>query len=211
MRFVRSALLGMAVLSGPCSHSPAEAVSFFSIGIDRTSAAPEAPTFSGSGLIRFDSPANGPANDVATVDGFSLEIETIGGRFVDSGHIQVPRRFVYGLADILSVSDLVAGQMLSGVIELAPGKVSEDGGVVLGGAGDTTVLDFTGGVASGFCFDAQGGEECIFGGGTSSAMEAALGSAIVPLPWTLPLLLVALGGIRLAARPLALRPSAGRR
>jgi hypothetical protein len=198
MRYVMTSLWGVAVVVGLCWHATAEATTLFSIDISRTSADREAQTFSGSGLIHFES----PANDVADIDFFSLEIQTIGSRFADPDLVEVPRRFVFGLTDILSVDDLAAGPALSGVILLGS-KVSQDGDVALG---EGTRLDFTAGLASGFCFAVVGDESCIFGGGSSTGIEAGLGSAIVPLPWASPLLVIALGVLALVARPGDRRP-----
>ena len=75
-------------------------------------------------------------------------------------------------------------------------KLSNDGGVRL----FETRLNFTSGVASGFCLSAASSQECIFGGGSSTGIRAGLNNpAIVPLPWTLPLFGTALGGLALFA------------
>ena len=191
MRYVTNALLGVAVLVGLCWQVPAAATTLYSIDINRTSADLDAQTFSGSGFIRFDS----PANSVTDIDFFSLQIETIGGEDAGEDRVPVLRRFVFGLPDIVSVMDLVAGPQLSGSIGLAPGKRSEDGESIIGSFGSPTFLDFTDGVVDIFCF----GSECIFGGGSSASGRAELSSAIVPLPWALPLLAMALGVLGLVA------------
>ena len=77
MHNFRTAFLGVVVVGGLFWNAPADAVTLYSIDINRTSADREAPTFSGSGFIQFDSSGSRP-------DVFSLTLETIGATFAGS-------------------------------------------------------------------------------------------------------------------------------
>lgn len=181
LRRETAAALAIAIVLLP-SAALAATVSF---RIDRTSPDPEARTFGGNGSLTFD----GPIGDPAEIDDLSLSLSTIGEDFAG---MPIVHAFAYDASDIVSVSGLArAGGGLTGSILFA-GKEASGGEAFM----DGLELDFGAGLASGFCFSSGSNEEqCIFGGGTSSFVEAELATAPIPLPGALPLLALALAGL----------------
>lgn len=138
-------------------------------------------TFAGRGSITFD--ADVDLNAVAITD-FDFRLSTQGS--LDSKN--VTHRFDYALADIISSAQLVLTEsFFFGILTLAD-KTS----VVPAVSMQSLVLNFSTGMASGFCFDSVGSAECIKGGGTSTSLESTLMSAsVVSEPPALPVLAVA--------------------
>ena len=175
--------------------------------IDRTSADPEAYTFSGTGTLEFASNATGPTSDPADIGALSLRIATLGTVYPEDG-VAIPTThvFVFDAPDISAVTGLAAaaGGGLAGSIDFV-GVFSEGGGLVFM---DSVTLDFDAGLASADCYySGSPVAECILGGGSSSGVRAILSAGVVPvplpipLPAALPLLALSLGGLGLAFRP----------
>lgn len=150
-----------------------------------------AGTFTGRGSITFDADAD--LNATAITD-FDFQLFTQGS--LDSK--DVTHQFNYNIADIVSSSQLVLlDSFFFGILMLA-----DNMSVVPSVSMQSLVLNFSTGMASGFCFDAVGSAECIKGGGTSTLLESNLMSAsVVSEPPALPVLaaagLVFLGIFRL--------------
>eukprot|EP01023_Acetabularia_acetabulum_P051617 TRINITY_DN5715_c0_g1_i2.p1 TRINITY_DN5715_c0_g1~~TRINITY_DN5715_c0_g1_i2.p1 ORF type:complete len:202 (+),score=39.38 TRINITY_DN5715_c0_g1_i2:148-753(+) len=177
-------LLTLTILTGFGVAGSAQAVGI-TFKIDRTSADPMAPTFSGNGSLSFDP----SAPDAVTA--FNMQIETIGGDFVGPVETPAPRIFDYVLADVVSVSQLgFSTSGATGQIDLA-NKTSNDGAILM----INMMLDFQQDQASGFCFPANAFAACVLGGGSSSGVEAQLTATPIPLPASVLLVLAGLGAL----------------
>lgn len=194
--FLRGLGLAAALCAAPAAASAITSARF---EIARTSPDPAAATFSGGGRVSFMDPADDPA-DIA---GLSLAIETLGGVY-DAGGALTPKvfSFAWDAGDVVSVAGLAAeGAGLTGLMRLA-GKEAAGGGVFM----SDLLLDFASGLASGFCFTSgEAGEQCVFGGGSSTSVEARLSIAPVPAPAPLLLLLAGLAAGLAWTRPGAAR------
>jgi hypothetical protein len=139
------------------------------------------PGFGGAGTVTLDEATGGLAD-------FFL-LFTADGTIFDGVSTQPAEHvFQYGSADVIAAVGLIATATgLTGRIDLAS-KTSVSGAVQIGGFMNDGALslDFTSGVASGFCFDNIGGAACVAGGGTSTSFDLRLTQ--VPEPPTLLLL-----------------------
>ena len=171
----------------------------YKISISRISQDPTAPTFSGSGIIRF----GGLAPGIGDISFLSLDIFTLGTLSDGIDLMPAVHHFNYGLGDILDVMDLIAeGRSLTGILQFGLMAASKTGAVTIGCAGfGGLLIDFTAGVADGFCFSSLvAAAECIRGGGTSAGIEARVATAIVAFPNSLPLLCIAVLALGYMAR-----------
>lgn len=191
-------VLGMA--AGWSAQAEAALITYAIQATENT--APGIPgTFTGSGSITLET---SPATAVGDIAAFRFDAFTEGS-IGDGPGTDVIHRFSYSLSDVETVDLAANGSVLSGMLGLAD-KESVVPAVVLEGLS----LNFSDGTAMGFCFDAVGGAQCIRGGGTSTGLEANLGSAFaVPEP-PVPLAMLAAGLLTLGAARLRRRQSSGR-
>ena len=147
-------------------------------------------TFMGKGSIIISASAE---NNSITIMDFAFDVSVLGSIPNDTNinnnlYKDAVHKFSYTESDIVSLRELqLAGSSLSGEMVFAD-KPSDLPAVML----QNLILDFSAGMASGFCFDTIGGAQCIRGGGTSTSLEANLRVAVVSGPPALPLFVIGL-------------------